>query len=223
MTRRPAPHMGEALSRERAATIDRAATSTASRTIRYVASDETVDRYGDIIRAAGWKLENYRKNPVLMFGHMRDHPLPIGKVANVEVVGTQLEATAEFTPEGLSDFADECWRFVEAGYLNAVSVGFMPLAEPNYIYADDDPDHKRWPTGYEFVDQELLELSVVPVPANPQALAVARALAISEATQRRLFVADDRARARVAAEHRRRTLTLARHRPGFFNGGSNVA
>jgi phage head maturation protease len=220
MTRRTAPHKGEALMR--AATITREAGQDAARTIRFVASDESVDRYGDIIRAAGWKLDNFKKNPVLLFGH-QSRALPIGKVSEVGVVGTQLEATAEFMPEGMSDFADEVWRATDAGFLNAVSVGFMPLSDPNYIYADDDPDHKKWPTGYEFVDQELLELSVVPVPANPQALAVARALAISESTQRRLFVADDRAQARVAAEHRRRTVTLARMRPGFFNGGTNVA
>ena len=220
MTRRLAPSPGIALSR--AATINRDATSADTRSIRFVASDESVDRYGDIIRADGWKLENFRKNAVLLFGH-NSRELPIGKVSEVGVVGKQLEATAEFMPEGMNDFADAVWRAVEAGFLNAVSVGFLPLSEPNYIFADDDPDHKGWPTGYEFVDQELLELSVVPVPANPQALAVARSLAISEATQRRLFVADDRAQARVAAEHRRHTLTLARHRPGFFNGGKYVA
>jgi phage head maturation protease len=220
MTRRPAPHKGEAQSR--AATINRDTTSAETRSIRFVASDESVDRYGDIIRADGWKLENFRKNAVLLFGH-NSRELPIGKVSDVGVVGKQLEATAEFMPEGMNDFADAVWRAVGAGFLNAVSVGFLPLSEPNYIFAADDPDHKGWPTGYEFVDQELLELSVVPVPANPQALAVARSLAISEATQRRLFLADDRAQARVAAEHRRHTLTLARHRPGFFNGGKNVA
>ena len=220
MTRRPAPHKGEA--QARAATITRDATSADTRSIRFVASDESVDRYGDIIRADGWKLENFRKNAVLLFGH-NSRDLPIGKVTDVGVVGKQLEATAEFMPEGMNDFADAVWHAVEAGFLNAVSVGFLPLSEPNYIFAADDPDHKGWPTGYEFVDQELLELSVVPVPANPQALAVARSLAISEATQRRLFLADDRAQARVAAEHRRHTLTLARHRPGFFNGGKNVA
>jgi phage head maturation protease len=220
MTRRPAPHKGEALSR--AATITRDTTSTETRSIRFVASDESVDRYGDIIRADGWKLDNFKKNPVLLFGH-NSRDLPIGKVSEVGVVGKQLEATAEFMPEGMSDFADDVWRAVDAGFLNAVSVGFLPLSDPNYIYADDDPAQKGWPVGYEFIDQELLELSVVPVPANPQALAVARSLALSEATQRRLFVADDRAQARVAAEHRRHTLTLARHRPGFFNGGKNVA
>ena len=215
MERRPAPHKGEA--QTRAAIITRDKTSTATRSVRFVASDESVDRYGDIIRADGWKLENFRKNPVLLFGH-NSRELPIGKVSEVEVIGKRLEATAEF-PEGMSEFADTVWRYVDAGLLKAVSVGFMPLSEPNYIFADDDPDHKGWPTGYEFVDHELLELSVVPVPANPQALAVARALAVSESTQRRLFLADDRASARVAAEHRRHSLTLARHRPGFFNGG----
>ena len=37
--------------------------------MRFVASDESVDRYGDIIRASGWQLDNFRKNPVLLFAH----------------------------------------------------------------------------------------------------------------------------------------------------------
>ena len=117
----------------------------------------------------------------------------------------------------MNEFADDVWKAVDGGFVQAVSVGFLPLDDPGIIRDDED----RF-TGFEFDNQELLELSVVPVPANPSALAVARALAISERSQRLLFDDDGRALARVAASKRRNSLTLARLRPGFFNGGRNV-
>jgi hypothetical protein len=63
----------------------------------------------------------------------------------------------------------------------------------------------------------------VPVPANAQALALARSLALSDATQRRLLVFDERASARVAAQQRRNQITLTRLRPGFSMGAKNVS
>jgi len=187
----------------RAAEIERAADK--ARTIRFVASDESVDRYGDIIRVGGWDLGNFKKNPVLLFGHASREP-PIG-VADAWVEGKQLLADATFLPEGVSAFADEIWRIVEAGALSAVSVGFLPTEDPNVLRDEKN----EYVTGFEFIAQELLELSVVSVPANPQALAVARGVA-SDATIRRLFTDDARASAHVAAELRRRSITLTRLR-----------
>lgn len=187
--------------------------ATENRSIRFVASDESVDRYGDIIRAKGWDLTAFKKNPVLLFGH-KSSALPIGKVTNVEVVKKELVADCEFMPEGMSAFADEVWRAVDGGFLNASSVGFLPTAVPNPIWEDKDQTRL---TGFEFIGQELLELSVVPVPANPQALAVARSLAISEATQRVIFADDERALARaVTHATRTRTIAIARKRVGHF-------
>lgn len=207
MTRKP-PRVGENV--YRAADIEDAA----ARTFRVVASDESVDRYGDIIRASGWQLGNFEKNGPLLFGHGRVHTPPIG-TAVAWVEDEMLLADATFLPEGTSDFADEIWRIVEAGALKAVSVGFLPTVAPNLIRGEPDDDGYAPVTGYEFVGQELLELSVVPVPANPQALAVARSLA-SEATIQRLFIDDARASAHVAAASRRRSLQLARQRVGYF-------
>jgi HK97 family phage prohead protease len=187
----------------------------------FVASDESVDRYGDIIRASGWDLSHFKNNPVLLFGH-DSSAVPIGKVSEIGVDGSRLVATAEFRPEGDSAAADDVYSALKGGFLNAVSVGFLPTKAPNYIWKNGD-EKTGILTGFEFIAQELLELSVVPVPANPQALALARSLALSEATQRRLLVFDERASARVAAQQRRNTLTLARLKPGFFNGGKNVA
>src|SRR6187399_272538 len=128
---RTAPQVG--VPQTRAAILERAAGDGGSRRARFVASDETVDRYGDIIRASGWQLENFRQNPVLLFGHQTDS-LPIGKVEPIAVEGTRLIAHAEFLPEGVSSFADSVWSLIEHGALNAVSVGFLPLAPPMPIY-----------------------------------------------------------------------------------------
>ena len=218
-TQREMPKVGVAQSRT--ATITKAASEASSRTMTFVASDETVDRYGDIIRASGWDLSNYRQNPVLLFGH-DSSAVPIGKVPDVRIEGTRLIASTTFRPEGDSEAADDVYNALQTGFLNAVSVGFLPTAKPNMIWAADDPNHEQWPTGYEFVGQELLELSVVPVPANPQALALARSLHLSEATQRRLLIFDEREASRVAAQHRRTQLTIARLRPRS-HGGNYVA
>jgi HK97 family phage prohead protease len=177
----------------------------------FVASDESVDRYGDIIRASGWQLDAYRTNPQLLFAH-QSRQLPVGRVVDIAVDGTRLIAHAEFAPEGLdaTGFADTVWRFVEAGFLKAVSVGFAPTKVPNEI---KDPVTNAWTGGFEFVGQELLELSVCTVPANPNALQLARDLKLAPETLRELFAPEDASRAAeaaVAAAHQSRTITLAR-------------
>jgi HK97 family phage prohead protease len=178
------------------------AVDSKARTMSFVASDENVDRYGDIIRASGWQLDNFRNNPVLLFAHDSRQP-PVGQVPSIEVVGTELIADCLFRPEGDSQLSDDVWRAVEGGFLRAVSVGFTPIGPINELVDSAG----NW-TGYEFTSQELLELSVVPVPANPQALAVAKSLGIADATARLLFTPDPRAVAQVAVEARRRSIDL---------------
>jgi uncharacterized protein len=195
---RAAPKPGAMLRR---ATEIRTVDSKA-RTIRFIASDESIDRYGDIIRASGWQLDNFRRNPVLLFAHDSRQP-PVGQVPSIEVVGTELIADCLFRPEGDSQLSDDVWRAVEGGFLRAVSVGFTPTGPINELVDSAG----NW-TGYEFTNQELLELSVVPVPANPQALAVAKSLGIADATARLLFTPDPRAVAQAAVDARRRSIDL---------------
>jgi HK97 family phage prohead protease len=202
---RTVPKAGER--QYRAAEIEK--DESKARTVQFIASDESVDRYGDIIRADGWDLSNYKKNPVMLFGHNSREP-PIGTTEVWVNNKKQLMAKATFLPEGVSAFADEIWRIVDAGALRAMSVGFLPTEAPNLIWKNDD-EETGIVTGFEFIAQELLENSVVPVPANPQAIAAARSLAC-EQTIRRLFTDDARALAHVAAEQRRRTITLTRLR-----------
>lgn len=128
----------------------------------FVASTETVDREGDIIMSDGWDLEAYSRNPVVLFGH--DYrSLPVGRAVAVKIEQSQLHVSVDFTPDDVNPDGYRIYKLVQAGFLNAVSVGFRPI---KYIWNDEH-------NGYDFQGQELLELSIVPVPANQEALLAA--------------------------------------------------
>ena len=141
--------------------------------LEFVLSDETTDRMGDVIVASGWDLKWFRKNPIALFGH--DSSFPIGTWADVRVEGRKLRGRLDFAKEGTSDRIDELRRLVEQGVLKSVSVGFQPMeAEPI--------DKDRPYGGQRYMRQALLECSLVSVPANPAALAIAKSLNISDDT-----------------------------------------
>jgi len=144
---------------------------------------------------------------VLLFAHNSREP--IGIVEPIEVEGKRLIAHAKLAKEGSNPVADVVWAMIEQDMLRASSVGFMPTKDPNPIWRDDDEDSGIL-TGFEFVGQELLELSVVSVPANPNALALAKGFALSPDQLRSLFT-DDGSAARIAMTAARgRNLTLTR-------------
>jgi len=150
------------------------------RTITFVASTEAVDRYGDILRVAGWKLDSYRRNPVFLWAHRSGDP-PIGRTTDVHVETSPKPAlvqTVEFADKATYEFADTIFNLYRGKFLTSVSVGFRPLEQPKRIV---DPDTNEWTGGYEFTSQELLETSGVPLPANPEA--VARALGAGVVTE----------------------------------------
>lgn len=118
--------------------------------VEVVASTEIIDRQGERILQSGWELENYLKNPVVLWAHKYSE-LPIGKALKVWVEDGKLKAKIQFANH---KFANEIWELVKEKYLRAVSVGFRVLE-------DEGKDIKK---------AELYEISFVPVPANPEAL-----------------------------------------------------
>lgn len=201
---RSAPQIGVRQTRDyEGAVIERAANDASARTATFVASDETVDRYGDIIRVSGWQLDNFRKNATLLYGHQSDS-LPLGRVPMVGVEGKRLIAHVEFNDAGVSSFCDAAWAMLQSGALNAVSVGFLPLAPPAPIINSDG----QW-TGYEYLAQDLLELSVVTVPANPNAIQIAKSFGLTPNDMRRLFSLPGLPPS-IDGAARLRTLTLSR-------------
>jgi HK97 family phage prohead protease len=135
---------------------------TEARKIKFIISTESIDRYGDSVSAKGWDLGPYKKNPVVLFAHDNGRP-PIAKATEVRVENNRLVATAQFPNRELSDFAFMIYQLYLEGYMRATSVGFIPH---KWSWVED----KDRVLGIDFEEQELLEFSAVPVPANPEAL-----------------------------------------------------
>jgi HK97 family phage prohead protease len=135
------------------------------RRIKFTISTGDVDRENDRLRSDGWVLTAYRKNPVVMFAHDYKQ-LPVARAISIEEEDGRLVSTAEFATADLNPFADTVYRMIKGGFLNAVSVGFRPQK-----FKSAERDNGR--QGFDFEEQELLEYSVVPIPANPHALIAA--------------------------------------------------
>ena len=165
-----------------AASIGREHRATASQDAknpwRFILSNESVDRMGDVIEASGWRLSNFKKNPIALFAH--DSRSPIGVWEDVTNQDGVLSATLKMAAHGTSPFINTIRSLIEQRILRAVSVGFRALkAEPL--------EGSKY--GIRFTEQELLEASVVSVPANAEALAVAKSYSVAAPDLARLFAA----------------------------------
>jgi len=143
------------------------------RTVEHVASNFGQDRLGDRIDPRGWDLKAFKANPQLLWGH-RDHEPPIGRVVRATKTKGEagaLETVSKFHSPEKYGFADIVFRMVIDGDLPAVSVGFMPqqVERPKNEDEAKAMGVGRW--GVLYRKQELLELSVVTVPALSTALA----------------------------------------------------
>jgi len=139
---------------------------------RIVISTCDVDRDRDRVMPRGAVLENYMNNPVVMWGHSYANPADvIGKTTHLEITDTGIVADFELRPAANEADPQNIVRLLwDGGWIRTASIGFRPLvAEPNEYGGND---FKQW---------ELLEWSVIPIPANQSALRLAaKALDISE-------------------------------------------
>jgi hypothetical protein len=135
----------------------------------FVASDNTLDRYDEVIDAAGWKLDNYRLNPVFQNAHKYgDVIFTLGKSLMTSVQDGKLQQRIEFATD-INPMAKITYGLYRGKFLNAVSVGFIPVKWENGI-APGTGGQPGTPWRRKYIEQELLELSAVAVPANPNAL-----------------------------------------------------
>lgn len=142
------------------------------RIMRFVGSDETVDKQGDIVKQ-NFVLENFNKNSVFMFNHDYFQP-PIGVILQVTTEGKEGSKKtlfdAVFADGDVSAFADSIFRLYDNGFMKAVSIGFIPLKVTRVEDEDDRKDLGLGRFGVVFDKSELLELSAVPIGANNNAL-----------------------------------------------------
>jgi len=135
-----------------------------------VGTDETRDRDGDIIRLSGWKMDNYKKNPVFLWAHNYGS-VPIARAEKVikKKDPPRMEFQLSFPTKGIYPFADMILELYGGKFINTSSVGFIPSKwEP--IPEEEKGSGPDNPYGRVYTSQELLELSGCAVPSNPNAL-----------------------------------------------------
>src|SRR5882724_11029049 len=92
--------------------------------VDYVASDETLDSYREIIRADGWRFTHFKKNAPFVDSH--DYNTIgnlLGKVTDFKIEKKQLVERVQWAVDSDSDLAKLGFSLTEGGYLKAVSVG----------------------------------------------------------------------------------------------------
>ena len=155
--------------------IEAKADAETTRKLTFTISTASVDREKDVISLDGWDLKNFNRNPVFLWAH-NYRQIPLGRSSEPFRQGGKLKAQVEFTPKGLDLFNDTVFELYKQGFMRAVSVGFRPI-KWNW--------NEERSGGIDFNEQELLEFSAVPVPANPEALMDAKSAGIDVEPVRR--------------------------------------
>ncbi|MBW8017072.1 MAG: hypothetical protein FVQ82_12875 [Planctomycetes bacterium] len=147
--------------------------NTEQRTIDVLASTADKDRDGDIIKPSAFKknIKSFLANSVILACHQ--HRLQTG---SSPVIGSAIPETVKITSEGLvftmkfakTALGEEYWILYRDGHMRAFSVGFIP------VKWEDTRDDKGRCALRTYTEVELLEVSAVPVPSNPHALARAK-------------------------------------------------
>ena len=129
--------------------------------IEAIIASDSLDRHGDILDIAGLDLTKYKANPVVAWAHKYDEPAIAQTVkitkSDGKVVARMKFAIAEY------DFARTIYNLYKGGYMRAFSIGFIALEI-------DDTD---FPT-FVYTKSEMLEYSAVLIPANADALMLAK-------------------------------------------------
>lgn len=130
---------------------------------KFIASSGAVDRHGEVINQDGWDLKNYLTNPVILWGHDY-YKMPIGKATKIYVEDGKLIVEGVWASEKANPDAELIRNLYLEGMVNAVSVGFIA---------------KEW-DGNTITKAELLEISLVTVPANQEALSLLKSKGFSD-------------------------------------------
>ncbi len=138
-------------------------------------TDATVDRYGDVITAKGVKLDKYKANPIVLAFH-NSWWYPVGSCIKVwyDKESDSIKGWILFYDKNIDDsgFSETTFKFVSTGAVKTGSIGFIPV--PGKVRRPSEQEKAEmgmgeW--GYIYDEIELLEYSIVPLPANPSAMA----------------------------------------------------
>ncbi|NLH62456.1 MAG: hypothetical protein GX452_13740 [Ignavibacteriales bacterium] len=129
-------------------------------TVDILASSPAVDRDKEMILPTAWDTKNFLKNPVLVNAHdYKDVENILGKFEKIWIDNEGLHGTVKYFVGQGNPKADWAWALAKNG-IAAYSVGF--------IEKKSEPGTEGVSKIYTSV--ELLEISQVVVPANPEAI-----------------------------------------------------
>ncbi len=123
--------------------------------IEAIVASESEDRHGEVLELKGLDTSKYMQNPVVLWAHDYSQP-PIGKTLSIRKSKGKLVAKIQFAINEDS-FAHKIYKLYKGGFMKAFSIGFIPK----------EMDENR------YTKAEMIEHSSVPIPANPEALALA--------------------------------------------------
>jgi HK97 family phage prohead protease len=113
-----------------------------------------LDHYNDQVFPQGADLRAYRKNPIVLFLH--DPYEFVGSAMRLERTNRSIRARWRWLAGDA--FAARVKNAWEQGVVRGLSIGFKPLESKDNRFA-----------GKDFLRWQLLEFSIVPIPANPEA------------------------------------------------------
>jgi HK97 family phage prohead protease len=151
-----------------------------TRTVTFIASTSTKDRHGTVVNQKNWNIEKFNANPIIGYQHnvyggdMCNAPDPDDQLGSAKAyfesvkrgneTEQQLMVDITFEPKEINEKADKIFRKIQHGTLRAVSVGFIPLSDEKGSMGEERDG------AFHYFGQELLEVSVVNIPSNPDAL-----------------------------------------------------
>lgn len=153
-------------------------------TVEFVASDETLDCYQEIVRVPGWRFTHFAKNAPFVDSHDYSSITKLlGQVTDWRLEKNQLVETVRYSREP-GTLAEWAYKMVRDGFLKAVSVGFVPVrmaskwdsSPADFVNAVAELKLDAATAAklrVVYLEQEQIELSQCVIGANPNALAKA--------------------------------------------------
>jgi hypothetical protein len=154
-------------------------------TVEYIASDESLDSYREIVLASGWRFDRFAKNAPFVDSHNYESiDCLLGRVVDYNVTGKRLVETVKWAIDvPANTLAQKGFAMTQAGYLKAVSVGFMPTRAVTRYDSDPrpytevcadldlDPTDRDVAPSVIYQEQQQIELSACIIGANGNAVA----------------------------------------------------
>lgn len=140
-------------------TVERSQTDEGRSRLVIAANERSRNPFFDI-ELSGLRFENYRRNPIVMWSHgMRETSRPIGRTTSIDYDTSSNQVAAEWEWNDEFDFARGIHDDWDKGFANGASIRWHSFK-----------DEIREDGSLLSVESDLLEWSIVPVPADPDAV-----------------------------------------------------